>query len=332
MRTMRIEDAVRWAVRDELPKAPLDVVGGWIRAGAPAGAASPALASAVAGSLGGSMDARTNRFGVVPDMAALEAATPHPAALVIGEAMLALDVITPGGFDEWDAFEDLGPLAEDPIAGPLLAQAKRDAQAQARMVARMTGALSALMVKRAVLGPPTGWDAGEVRALVVINPANNKPAWFRKERRPAVWNAEGEVTGWAEVEVDGYSTGRGRPHADAYRKYRLDPDPLDVVMARAQWQLWRAALDVLAEDMADGRLDGLGLAVLPALMPMRPWVEAMPEGPRVLSGGPDVEPIWPREPRQAGRVITAMAAEEHARRYRREARQRKARAAGAEGA
>jgi hypothetical protein len=300
MKTMVIEDAIRWAVRDELPKVGADVVGGWIRAGAPNGAASPALAASVAGQMGASVDARTNRYGVVPDFGALGRLEPHPAAVAIGEAMLALDGIEAGGFADWEAFDDLAGLGDDPVAGPLLAEARRDAQAQAGTMARMTGSLSALMVKRAVLGPPSGWEIGEVRAEVVTS--HGKPLWFRLERRPVAWNDRDEAIAWADVETDGYNAKAKRPFPEAYRKHRLEPDPLLAVLARAEWQLWRAALDVVFEDVAGcGAVAVGGVAVLPSRLPMRPWVEGMPAQPRVLGGGEALPVAAPKEFAQSRR-------------------------------
>jgi hypothetical protein len=281
MKTMTIEAAVAWAVRDELPKVGADPLGKMVRAGAPNGCSSPALAAAMAGSMGGAIDARANRYGVVPDLAALDRLTAHPAALLIGEVMLSLDTIEPAGFAEWDAFEDMDDLANDPIAGPLLQQAKADARLQAGVMARMTGALSALMVKRAVLPMPRGWECGEVTADVIKD--HGKPCWFRMVSRPAQWNEAGEVTATEMVEVDGYNPKGGRPYPDAYRKHRLTPDPLHVALARAEWQMWRAALDVILEDCAGPALEH-GVRIMPSALPMRPWVEGLPEC-RIISGG-----------------------------------------------
>jgi hypothetical protein len=296
MKTMTIEAAVAWAVRDELPKVGADPLGRMVRAGAPNGCASPALAAAMAGSMGGAIDARANRYGVVPDLAALDRLTPHNAALLIGEAMLSLDTIEPAGFADWDAFEDMDDLAADPIAGPLLEQAKADARLQAGTMARMTGALSALMVKRAVLPMPRGWECGDVTADVIKD--HGKPRWFRKVARPAQWNEDGEVTATETIEVDGYNAKAGRPHPDAYRKHTLSPDPLLVALARAEWQLWRAALDVILEDCAGSALEH-GVRIMPSALPMRPWVDGLPVC-RVISGGDTIPHERARQPPRAG--------------------------------
>lgn len=283
MKTMTIEAAVAWAVRDELPKVGADPLGKMVRAGAPNGCSSPALAAAMAGSMGGAIDARANRYGVVPDLAALDRLTAHPAALLIGEAMLGLDAIEPAGFAEWDAFEDIDDLAADPIAGPLLAQAKADARHQAGAMARMLGALSALMVKRAVLPMPRGWECGEVTVEQVRSRTTGQACWFRKVERAAQWNEDGEVTATELVEVDGFNPKTRRPFPEAYRKYVLSPDPLAVALARAEWRLWRAGLDVILEDCAGPAL-AMGLRIMPSPLPMRPWVDGLPEC-RIISGG-----------------------------------------------
>jgi len=286
MKRMTIDEAVVWAVRDELPKVGADAVGQWVRASAPNGVASPALAAHTAGALGASVDARTNRYGVVPDFGALGRLSPHPAALALGEAMRALDAVEPAGFEEWDAFEDLAALAGDDVTAPLLEQAARAARARAGAMARMTRSLSSLVVKCAVLGAPTGWACGVVTSRLVCSD-NGMPLWFRMVKRPAQWNDDGEVTAWTEVEVDGYNDKGKRPYPEAYRKHVLTPDPMGVVTARAEWQLWRAALDVLAEDMAlqAGELAGLGVEIMPCPLPLRPWVEGLAAGPRVLGCG-----------------------------------------------
>jgi hypothetical protein len=286
MKTMTIEAAVAWAVRDELPKVGRDALTALVRAGAPNGCASPALASHMAGQIGGTIDAGTNRYGVVPDLGALGRMEPHPAALLIGEALLALDACEPAGFDEWDAFEDIDGLAADPIAAPLLAQARADARRQAGALARWTTSLSSLMVNRAVLGPPRGWDCDGIRVEMVKD--RGKPCWFRMIPRPVQWNADGEVTATEMVEADGYNAKAGRPYPDAYRKHVLSPDPLAVALARAEWQLWRAALDVICEDVAGVALD-MGARILPSALPMRPWVDGLPAC-RIISGGDAMPP------------------------------------------
>ncbi len=315
MKTMSIQKAIAWAVRDELPKVGLDV-GRMVSHGAPGRVASPGWASASAGAMGGLMDRGTNRYGVIPDMMAADRGEPHPDAVTIGDALLALDGVTPGGFEDWEAFDDLAGLAADPVAAPLLEQAKADARTRAGAMVRMTGALSALMVKRAVLGQPAGWDCGQV-GVEVVSSDNGMPLWFRQVSRPVAWNADGETTQTEMVEVDGRNLKTRRPYPDAYRKHVLTPDPMLAVMARVEWQIWRAALDVVFEDVA-GLLRGV--AVEPCALPMRPWVEDMGQAARVLSGG-EALPMQPaRAAPVAGRSVLLMAQDEHNGRMRAERR------------
>lgn len=273
MRNMTIESAIRWAVVEELPKDRPAVD----RFGFAPQSQGAAYVAMMAGQLGAVVASTVNQWGVVPDESQFLQRGPHPDAVRIGEALLSLDGIQPAGMEDWDAFEDLEGLNDDPIAGPLLARARMDARHQGGAALAMTRQLSGLMVQRAVLGPPTGWEIGEVEC--VMECAHGKPLWFRKVRRPAVWNAAGEVVEYETVEVDGRNPKTRRPYDDAYRKHRLEPDPLGVALARAEWQVWRAALDVLQVEL-DGRLEAI--ALLPSRMPWRPWVEPVAKPARVL--------------------------------------------------
>jgi hypothetical protein len=316
-RAMSVEDALRWAVRDELPKARPDLGS----LGAPrTGFSSPAYAAQAAGTLG-AMAVAVNRYGVVSELTQFASAAPHADALKLGEAMLALDDCRPAAFGDWEPFEDAAPACADEAAA--WARASALARGQAGTRAGVEGglglrAVSGLMVKAAVLGPPGGWELGEVK-MDVMRTENGQPRWFRSIERACRWNDAGEACAWEMVEVDGYNDKGKRPHADAYRRTVLTPDPLGVALARADWQVWRVALDVVFEDVMER--GGLGTIELqPCALPWRPWMgdEARPAQGRVMPSLQMIEAHAVSPPPQAGRSLAAMSREEHAARYRRE--------------
>jgi hypothetical protein len=291
---MTIERAIAWAVRDELPK--VQALAGL--AHAPNGCVTGSGLKGVL-ALGTRIDhVPVNDYGVVA--LAGEHGRCDDDALRIGHALLALDAMARdmagqmvAGLGEWDAFEDLAALDACAIAGPLLAQARSDARARAAMAARLMAAPSEMMIRAAVLGPPRGWALDAVRPEVV-RASNGRPAWFRRERRAVAWTEDGEPTAWDDVEVNGFNARAQRPHGDAYQRHVLTPDPLAVAIARAEWQLWRAALDLLHEEL-DGRLARITL--LPSAQPWRPWVEGQAASARVLHG-----PALPAATGQRGRI------------------------------
>lgn len=104
---------------------------------------------------------------------------------------------------------------------------------------------------------------------------SGKPRWFR--RLPVTSEgAFGPVT--EEIEWDGFDHKRRRPFPDAYTKSYLDPDPVPVVPGRAEYELWRAALDLLVDDLS-GTLESREPLASPR--PRQPW-ETPPASPRVL--------------------------------------------------
>jgi hypothetical protein len=92
---MDVEAALRWAFRDELPKAanegghdPLRWNSGMVENYA---------------QLLTSID--LNKYGCVPDLSAMS--PPHPDAIALGEAVRALDKLAIGLPDDWDPVRDL---------------------------------------------------------------------------------------------------------------------------------------------------------------------------------------------------------------------------------
>lgn len=263
-RRMDIEALVRWAYRDELPKVA-------------AGTASFAPVMKPAwdciaklGTLGTVI--QENRYGVV----ALPCASdePHTDALAVADAVARLDALVfdiPDGWAPLSDMGDLGALGASAVAQGLASLTTTDETG----ATRLRRPLSRLVIRQAVLGVAPEWrsEVPEVREVRRFG----RPAWFRRVVMEGE-GAFGPVT--HEVEVDGYDSKRGRPYADAFRKFYLDPDMVPVVTARAERELWQGALCILAEDLAQVRL--VAHEVLPPSSPARPWEVAEVEGPRIL--------------------------------------------------
>lgn len=297
LRRMDVEAAIMWAVRDELPKLP---AGGAARAvrsdlarlgyGEGGIAAFSALGTAVDGGA-------VNAFGLVPFG---QDGAPHPDALTIWRALELLDSCALGDLAEWDAFPDLAALEADAAGALLLARARADARALAGAQAAMRAHPSRLMVRAAVLGPPAGWSVGAVEVETVRGPYG-KPRWFRRAPVACAWNDKGEAVAWHEMEVDGYDARAKRPYPDAYQRKELKPCPLPAALARAEWQIWRAGLDVVLEACREWGLASIELE--PSARPWEPWADAREGGRRVLSGGPALPKETARERPRAGRSI-----------------------------
>ncbi|MGA2491866.1 MAG: hypothetical protein ABSF67_02820 [Roseiarcus sp.] len=282
-KAMTIEDALRWAYREELPKREF-------------GGADGANWLATYVELGTRID--VNAFGVVPYAIGSDA-PPHPDAVKLWQAVQALDALEIEAPEGWNPIADLGDL------GALGAAAVAKAFAAETVVGvdgkrRFKVKPSRLIVHFAVLGDQEEWRAEPTTIATVTE--NGKPKWFRRQ---TVWVdrgrfAEQNLGHWAEVEVSGVDKKR-RPYADAYRKYFLDPDPQAAIIARMEWQLWRSAIDMLAEDV-----DLDSIALMPSALPQWPWESAL-AAPRVLEALVAPAPEWPRR-RAARRATRAKAA------------------------
>jgi hypothetical protein len=282
-KAMTIEDALRWAYREELPKREF-------------GGADGASWLATYVELGTRID--VNAFGVVP-MSGYTDAPPHPDAVKLWQAVQALDALEIEAPEGWNPITDLGDL------GPLGAAAVAKAFAAETVVGvdgkrRFKVKPSRLIVHFAVLGDQEEWRAEPAKIAAVTE--NGKAKWFRRQ---TLWIDRGRFADqnlghWAEVEVSGVDKKR-RPYADAYHKYFLDPDPHAAIVARMEWQLWRSAIDMLAEDV---ELDSIALQ--PSAAPQWPW-ECATAAPRVLPSLIEPAFTWPRR-RAARRPAQAAAA------------------------
>jgi hypothetical protein len=283
-KAMTIEDALRWAYREELPKREF-------------GGADGASWLATYVELGTRID--VNAFGVVPYAIGSDA-PPHPDAIKLWQAVQALDALeieAPEGWNPIADLGDIGALGPAAVAKAFAAETIIDSSGKRRFKVKP----SRLVVHFAVFGDREEWRAEPTMIATVTE--NGKPKWFRRERR---WVDTGRYADqgfghWAEVEVSGVSAKSKRPFADAYRKHVLDPDPHMAIVARMEWQLWRSAIDMLAEDV---ELDAITL--LPSALPQWPW-ESERAAPRVLPALVAASPEQPRR-RVVRRATQAAAA------------------------
>lgn len=258
-RILTIEQALRWAYRDELPKARPD---GGHNLGRVASSYAPVTRF---GELLTVID--ENPFGVLHDPSALGA--PHPDALVIAAAVDGLAGLVIDIPDDWQPWRDLGEL------GDMGEAARRQALDKVRA---MRLEPRRLVRAFAILRDPPDWCAERPMIRYVSGPGGGgKPRWFRR----VMYDGR-------EIEVDGFNPRSRRPYDDAYRKMYLDPDPVQAGIWRAEWQVWVAALDLLTIDL-EGQLESIDLR--PSGRSLVPW-EAPERLGRVL---PDIsaKPIRP---------------------------------------
>lgn len=264
-----IEMLVRWAYRDELPK---EAAGSGIGA---IGCASAWGGLERYGEVMTLIDARENRWGVVPIGGAED---PHPDAVRIGQAVLALDAYELTLPEGWDPLGDLRASADGDLARLLDASVGQALERATVLHADgrtrdLRCKVSTLIRRCAILGGPPVWRA-DVPDVVTLKGANGRDRWFRR----VVMNDP--LSGLPyEIEVDGFDKRRQRPHADAYRKTLLEPDPLDAAVARAEYEVWHAALTLLAVELS-GRLESVEPA--PPNRPARPWEGVALKPSRIL--------------------------------------------------
>lgn len=267
-RRVEIEKLIRWAYADELPK---DGATSFLR---PDGFGFGWGSTAKYAKYGADVQEpdRVNRFGVTPDQAATSG--PHPDAVAIHMAILELDRLD---FDlpaDWYPLSDICPIDGDLGTSGLAATARglRRIVGEGRDGAKSFGrAVSEFIRIRAILGPPD-WRA-EKPISKKVSYSDGRPKWFYRE----TISTEG---GSYEVETEnGYDRKRRIGKPGAYQKHFLDPDPVEAVIARAEYQIWHSALSAVVEDVA-GRLDDY--EPLPIALPAWPWEEKDRPAPRIL--------------------------------------------------
>ncbi len=256
---MEIEKLLHWAFVLELPKARRDGLPGTAVA-----SSSWQLVERV-GLLGTRVD------GCGASISDMIDAAPHPDALVIAEAVAALDdrVLVEG--EEHDllaGWPDLG-VAGDKAgsrAWDLVSCVDKDGHR------RLRSSLANLVRSVAILGRWPDWRCEEPTLVDEVGP-NGKARWYRVVKRAVMWDGEGNEIGWDDVEIDGWDRRGRRPHPGAYRRRILVPDPAAALARRIEFELVHAALSDLAAS-----LDGLGgRSLIGPTRSATPWAETRSE-------------------------------------------------------
>ncbi|MBA5779483.1 hypothetical protein H2509_20325 [Stappia sp. F7233] len=261
-----IEGLLAWAYREELPKAAgnggvAGIANGW------AGVSSYAELLTVVDH---------NEYGCVPNLA--DGGEPDPDAVRVHEAVVALDSVAIDLPDGWSPMEELGQhgeLGEMAVAVALDTLTVVDGAG----VRRLRNGPARLVRKHAILGgvPEWQWDGEEPAARIVTGPEGG-PLWFR-ERVSRTRDAFGKVMEYRYETADGWDKYRNRPKRGAYQKAELHPDPLPLILARAEYELWHASLECLVEDLRPV-LERFELAEF--RRSPRPWQTPDKAAPRVL--------------------------------------------------
>jgi len=256
-----IEKLLAWTYREELPKA------GAARSLSGVGIGRAHRAVEKYGRYLSLIDCDgENRFGVVSDLMAME--EPHPDAVRVYEAVLALEGVEIDMPEGWNPLSDMAAIGDELPA--ILGKA----------MAGLIRTNCALLVRRhAIMGGAPAWEAEMPVRRVVTQ--QGVPLWFR---RITVETSAGPV----ETEVNGFDRKGRRPMPGAYRKTYLDPDPTEAAIGRAEYEAWHAALAHLVGVLA-GTLDAYEL--LPTERPARPWEEGTAEPARILPAREQVAPV-----------------------------------------
>lgn len=275
MRVIDVEQALRWAYQDELPKEQLVAKG-------PMGHGVAWDSVSTFGQYLTDIDTedRRNGYGCVPDTAA--ASGPHPDALRIHQAVLGLDSLQVTMPDDWHPIADLGELG--PAGGDVVQRGlAKLVSVDGRGNERLRKTPRQLVEFHAMVGGRPDW-VGEKPVRRFVSEFG-KPKWFRR-----VMIATGPDGHPYEIEVDGRDPKRKRPYADAYRKEYLEPDPAEVVYDRALYQVWHAALQLLVAELR-GELATIALTGPAARA--EPWLTGVQQA-RVL---PAIRPMTAESPR-----------------------------------
>ncbi|WP_149760015.1 hypothetical protein [Neomesorhizobium albiziae] len=260
---MTMSDALRWAWGDELPK--LHEAGA---SGAPSGYSSGWGSMIAYGELNSIVDRQPNRFGCIPFD---QVGWPHADALLIADAVSSLAQCTVDVPEGWHPMPELveidEALASRAVGDALIKATVSDNEGAMHFRARP----DVLVVRHAILGLVPDWRLSHRPVKEFEVWPNGRHRWFvRRDVRTVVGeDADGsDRIAVQTTEVDGWSTRLQRPAAGAYRKARFAPDPVPVMVARAEYEIFCAAMCMLY-DQLDGTLETVELQAVD--WPVQPW-------------------------------------------------------------
>jgi hypothetical protein len=229
------------------------------------------------GEMGSIVDRQPNRFGCIPFD---EAGWPHPDALRIADAVADLAECAVDVPEGWHPMPELAAIDEH-----MAARAVSDALVKAT-TADKDGALrfrarpDVLVVRHAILGMVPEWRLWEQPVKEYEKHANGAHRWYvRREVREVI----GEMADGSDrvavqtVEVEGWSTRLQRPVAGAYRKAGFVPDPVPVMVARGEYEIFCGAMCMLFDQLAD-QLETVELVAVD--WPVQPWADSIAGGSR----------------------------------------------------
>lgn len=265
-RKMTVSDALKWAWGEELPKEPS---GDFY---APPLAAASAWSSILRyGELGSIVDRQPNRFGCIPfDRVDF----PHADALKLADAVHALAecaVDVPAG---WHPMPELAEI-DAGLAGRMVSEALERATVTTEAGERFYRSRpDMLVVRHAILGVVPDWRLAHSPLMKFERWPNGRHRWFaRRDVRTVIGqNADGsDKIAVQTTEVDGWSSRLQRPVAGAYRRPYFEPDPVPVMVARADYEIFCAAMGMLFGQLA-GALETIDLVAVDWLP--QPWADS----------------------------------------------------------
>lgn len=224
-----IEKLLKWTYCEELPK------GGSGKGGR--GAASPwAMVESFMQLLTKVDD---NEYGVVPTLNPTEG-EPHPDALAVYAAVNALDTLSLDLPDGWNPIPEIDGQGVE--TDRVLAAARFG-------IVHARRSPSQIVQKHAILGGSPDWQ-GEIPKVKPVCNADGQPIWFMM-RVNSTLSEGGNAVEFKSETPDGWNRNTKAPKAGAYQKFRFDPDPTPVIIARGEYQIWCSCLSVLVEELAE---------------------------------------------------------------------------------
>ncbi|MEP0234344.1 hypothetical protein [Roseibium sp.] len=254
-KTMDIEALLKWAYCEELPRADANMGGGGGMASGWSSVESYAQLLTVIDD---------NRYGVLPALS-IDPGEPHADAVAVHIAVLELDKLDLDLPDDWSPMPELNALGAHGL------MAIRSALDGLTIVdgdghRRLRRKPSDLVRRLAIIGVvPDGM--GEPPALKMLTNAAGQPRWFRRHVEQDVDCFGAPVERSFEVE-DGWDFSRKRAKRGAYPKQYLDPDPVSVLSERGEYDILRACLMALCDELNGKMVDH---TVSPCSWDVSPW-------------------------------------------------------------